>query len=141
MRFWDSSALVPLLVQQTQTQAVTELYQQDPQQAVWWASDIECASALARLDRENRFSSLGAVEAAFTRLDALRRHWHEVQPIAEIRQVARRLLRVHSLRAADALQLAAAFVTSERRPPTLEVVSLDQRVSTAALLEGFLCLP
>jgi hypothetical protein len=39
--------------------------------------------------------------------------------------------------AADALQLAAAYVVSERRPPTLAVVTLDDRVRQAGLKEGF----
>jgi hypothetical protein len=54
-----------------------------------------------------------------------------------VREVARRYLRVHPLRAADALQLAAAFVAAERRPPTLTVVTLDDRLRAAAEKEGF----
>jgi hypothetical protein len=46
-------------------------------------------------------------------------------------------LRVHPLRAADALQLAAAFVAAERRPSSLEIVTLDQRLAAAARKEGF----
>ena len=74
---------------------------------------------------------------AFQRLDQLAGSWFEVEPHDEIREVARRLLRVHALHAADALQLAAAYVVSERRPPTLEVVTLDDRVRQAGLKEGF----
>jgi predicted nucleic acid-binding protein len=48
-----------------------------------------------------------------------------------------RFLRVHSLRAADALQLAAAFIAAERRPPSLEVITLDERLADAARKEGF----
>jgi hypothetical protein len=50
---------------------------------------------------------------------------------------ALRFLRVHPLRAADALQLAAAFVAAERRPPSLELVTLDDRLVAAARKEGF----
>jgi hypothetical protein len=46
-------------------------------------------------------------------------------------------LRVHPLRAADALQLAAAFIAAERRPSSLEVVTLDDRLAAAARKEGF----
>jgi hypothetical protein len=60
-----------------------------------------------------------------------------VEPTDEIRETARRLLRVHALRAADALQLAAAFVAAERRPPTMTFVTLDERLRTAAAREGF----
>ncbi len=48
-----------------------------------------------------------------------------------------RFLRVHPLRAADALQLAAAFTASERRPASLEIVTLDERLADAARKEGF----
>jgi predicted nucleic acid-binding protein len=48
-----------------------------------------------------------------------------------------RFLRVHRLRAADALQLAAAFTAAERRPVSLRVVTLDERLADAARKEGF----
>ena len=47
-----------------------------------------------------------------------------------------RFLRVHALRAGDALLLAAAFVAAERRPGALEVVMLDDRLADAARKEG-----
>ena len=62
----------------------------------------------------------------------------EIEPSDEIRETARRFLRVHPLRAADALQLAAAFVAAERRPSTLAFVTLDDRLRAAASQEGFL---
>jgi hypothetical protein len=67
----------------------------------------------------------------------LRASWQEIQPVAEIKMTARRFLRVHPLRAADASQLAAAFVVAERRPSTLEFVCLDDRLNSAARREGF----
>jgi hypothetical protein len=63
--------------------------------------------------------------------------WQEVQPMETLRETGRRLLRTHPLRSADALQLAAAILASEGRPPTLEIVSLDARLSAAAHREGF----
>jgi hypothetical protein len=42
-----------------------------------------------------------------------------------------------TLRTADALQLAAAFVAAERRPSSLEVITLDDRLAAAARREGF----
>ena len=54
-----------------------------------------------------------------------------------IREAAVRFVRVHPLRAADALQLAAAFVVAERRPSSLEVITLDERLAAAARKEGF----
>ncbi len=140
MRFWDSSALVPLCVDEPATDGALALLKDDPQVAVWWMTLVECASALARLERDGALTSEDATEA-FLRLDQLAASWFEVEPHDEIREVARRLLRVHPLRAADALQLAAAYVVSERRPPTLEVVTLDDRVRQAGLKEGFVLTP
>jgi hypothetical protein len=61
----------------------------------------------------------------------------EVDPNEVIREVAIRFVLVHPLRAVDALQLAAAFVASDRRPHSLTLVTLDERLGTAARKEGF----
>ena len=47
---------------------------------------------------------------------------------------------MHSLRAVDALQLAAAFLAAEQRPTSLAMVTLDERLATAAQKEGFAVL-
>jgi uncharacterized protein len=81
-----------------------------------------------------------AAREAFQRLTQLATGWHEVDPSDPIRETAVRFLRVHPLRAADALQLAAAFLAAERRPSSLEVVTLDDRLAAAARKEGFVVL-
>jgi len=136
VKFWDSSALVPLCVEEPSTQAVTHLFSSDPQAAVWWATPVECASALARLERDGSMTDAAATEA-FARLAALSAAWIVVEPLDEIREIAQRLLRMHPLRAADALQIAAAWLAAERRPASLTLVTLDERVATAARKEGF----
>ena len=136
MKFWDSSALVPLLLAETSTPHATALALQDAETVVWWTTPVECASAIARVERANELSS-DVADAAFARLDALAASWLQVEPSDEIRETARRLLRVHPLCAADALQLAAAFVAAERRPPTMTFVTLDRDLRTAAAREGF----
>ena len=136
MRFWDSSAIVPLTIAEASTEALQATAVQDPVMCVWWATEIECVSALARLERDGELTD-SATTAALERLDVLSEAWNEVQPVATLRGVARRLLRVHALRAADALQLAAAVVASEGLPASLEIVTLDQRLAIAARREGF----
>lgn len=136
MRFWDSSALVPLCVEEPATETLQALAQQDADIVVWWTTPVECDSALARLERDGALTAAAAVEA-FSRRDLLAASWTAIEPQDEIREVARRLLRVHQLRAADALQLAAAYLAAERRPPTLEIVTLDDRLRQAAGKEGF----
>lgn len=137
MIFWDSSALVPLLAAEDRTPAVQALYTRDPEVVVWWGTPVECASAIARLERDGALAPPAAAES-FLRLDALSLSWMQVEPVDEIREIARRLLRVHELRAADALQIAAAFLAAERRPSTLAFVTLDDRLAGAARKEGFL---
>jgi predicted nucleic acid-binding protein len=109
---------------------------EDPLMCVWWAAEIECVSALARLEREGALTDV-AMTTAIGRLDILADSWNEVQPVANVRAAARRLLRVHALRAADALQLAAAIVAAEGMASSLDVVTLDDRLAAAARREGF----
>ena len=136
MRFWDSSAVIPLLVPEVMSQPTQELFKTDPVIIAWWSAEIECTSAIARRQRVGQLSDDLAAEA-FRRLAALQAGWHEVEPGEQIRESAKRFLRVHDLRTADALQLAAAFFVAESRPSTLDFVSLDDRLLTAARREGF----
>jgi predicted nucleic acid-binding protein len=136
VKFWDSSAVVPLLVPEATSQAVQELYDGDSIIVAWWSTEIECTSAVARRQRLGRLRDNVVAEAA-VRLGALRAAWHEVEPGEEVREAAKRLLRVHDLRTGAALQLAAAFFVAEARPSTLEFVALDDRLLAAARREGF----
>lgn len=136
LRFWDSSALVPLLVEEESTDSVLEIYASEEGPLTWWASEVECASALARLERSDDLEPK-ETRLAFERLSALSRGWHLIAPGDAIKETAKRLLRVHPLRAADALQLAAAITAAEGRPKSLELVSLDDRLTLAAEREGF----
>src|SRR5688572_11920497 len=118
MRFWDASAIVPLVVAEASTKALQKLAGADPAMLVWWATSVECASAIARLERDGALEPRSANEAV-DRLNRLAEGWHEVDASDAVREAALRFLRVHPLRAADALQLAAAFVAAERRPSAL----------------------
>lgn len=136
MRYWDASALVPLIVQQNRSTDMLALYRDDPDVLTWWGTLVECYSALMRLRREGALDAAG-VTAAQDRLNVLRDRWTEVLPRRALRQTALRMLRVHSLRAADALQLAAAMVVCGHEPESVTFVSLDNQLSAAAGLEGF----
>jgi uncharacterized protein len=136
VKFWDASAIVPLLVAETTTQSLQALAKRDSDMLVWWGSQVECVSALARLERGASLDRKGSV-LALDRLKQLADGWHEIEPSEIIRENALRFLRVHPLRAADALQLAAAFLAAERRPSSLELVTLDERLAEAARKEGF----
>lgn len=136
MRFWDTSALVPLLTTDRTTPAVTAAFRADPDLIVWWATGLECLSALSRLEREGRLVGAPLNEAVH-RLRELTRGWQEIEPAERTRETAQRLLRVHPIRAADALQLAAAIVAAEDHPASLPFVTLDDRLADAASREGF----
>ena len=140
MRFWDSSAVVPLLVPELASERLRRLHASDPVVIAWWGAEVECVSAVARAERVGRLSVTGAAEG-LRRLVALRRGWHEIEPSEEVREAAKRLLRVHDLRAADALHLAAAFVAAESRSASLGFVCLDDRLRLAAGREGFAVVP
>jgi uncharacterized protein len=136
VKFWDASAVVPLLIAEVSTRRLLALAAEDPAMLVWWGSEVECASALARAEREAAVNANGIV-AAFSRLGQLKAAWHEINPSDAVRETATRFLRVHPLRAADALQLGAAFAAAEGRPASLEFITLDDRLCVAARKEGF----
>ena len=139
MKFWDASAIVPLLVAEESTRRLQAVAAKDSAMLVWWGSAVECISALARLERDSALNAR-AMTHALQRLRQLSAGWHEVDPSDEIRETAARFFRVHPLRAADALQLAAASAAAERRPGSLEIVTLDDRLANAARKEGFAVL-
>jgi predicted nucleic acid-binding protein len=112
----------------------------DPDMMVWWGSPVECGSAVHRLRREGVFSPAEAAQVLAGLAGALDAA-NVVQPGDELCEIALRLLGVHPLRAADALQLAAALLWARGRPAQKDFVCLDERLRTAAILEGFAVLP
>ena len=139
MRYWDSSALVPLIVREAETEQRERLQRDDSRIVTWWGSWVECASALSRLHRDGNLDSQG-ITLALGKLRRSAANWLQIRPSERVRQRALRLLRLHPLRASDALQLAAALAACDDDPTTLAVVCSDQRLSDAALKEGFLVL-
>lgn len=137
MNFWDSSALVPLFLKELTSKRISIFLSKEPNIAVWWSTPVEITSAFARTHREVGGSFLEKFTRAAPYLQKLRGSWLEVHPSEEVRETALRLLRVHKLRAADALQLAAALVYHDQRPSGKKFVCLDERLSEAASKEGF----
>lgn len=140
MTFWDTSAVVPLCVIEPATIRLRALLDADSSIVVWWATRTECISALARRRRDGQ---LGATAEQNGRrvLAALASAWSEVLPNESLRLRAERLLAVHTLRAADAFQLAAALLWSRGETAIHAIVSLDDRLREAATREGFQLLP
>jgi hypothetical protein len=140
MRYWDSSAILPLLAREVDTQRCNGQFEEDPRVVTWWGSRIECVSALNRLAREGALGT-SAFDQTVSDLDALSSDWMEIQPTERLRQRAMRLLGVHALRTADALQLAAALIACGENPRILPFVCADPRLIDAARKEGFPLLP
>jgi len=136
MRFWDTSAVVPLLDDEPSSEAAVREFERDPHLVVWWGTEVECVSAVTRRERDGALDGQSVVRA-LDRLDRMSLEWTQVEPAQRVRQVACRLLRVHPLRAADALQLAAAIAATEGQPASLPFVTLDDRLAKAAEREGF----
>lgn len=139
MRFWDTSGIVPLLLEQEASTAVRSLAEADPVMAAWWGTPVECASAVARLRREELLS-VDDEEEVLRTLALFRKSWLEVLPGMEVQREAMRVLRIHPLKAADALQLGAALVWAGAGSDAA-LVTLDERLGLAARLEGFEVLP
>jgi hypothetical protein len=136
MRFWDSSALVPLIVEEERSAACRTLKRRDRTVVVWILSRTEVASALHRLARDGSLSKKD-LPLALRRLDRLARTWSEVEAVDPTRERAERALAVHALSAADALQLGAALVAVRDRPARRPFVTADDRLANAAAAEGF----
>ena len=136
MKFWDSSAILPLIVKESTTQFLLALKKSDDEMVVGWGTETECLSALARREREGGLDR-AAVSLAEGNLAKILSRSYEVQPTTEVRRIARRLLMTHPLRAADALQLASALFFSGIQVPELPFVTLDKNLASSAGKEGF----
>ena len=135
MRFWDASALVPLLIVERGTPLAARWLRQDPDVVVWTLTRVELLSALARQRRDDHRD-----EAALTaaRRDLLHEweRWSEITAVDVVRRHAERLVETHPIKAADALQIGAALVAAQQHPEVYEFVTLDGVQATAAEREG-----
>lgn len=138
--FWDSSALVPTLVPEARSAEVASLLRNDQAPAIWWASPVECQSALHRRHREQGLPR-GRLAEALLRLRGLVEDVDVVAPTGKLRERAGRILAAHPLRTADALQLAAALVWCDDAPEEEGFACLDDELREAARREGFDVLP
>jgi predicted nucleic acid-binding protein len=136
VRFWDSSALLPLFIAEPQTRRVRNWLRTDAGIMVWLLTRVEVLSAFARRKREQAqaFEVLTESRAAFLRAY---QQWSEINEAESVRRHAERIVETYPLRAADALQLGAALVAAEDDSRSLDFVTLDIRLADAAEKEGF----
>jgi uncharacterized protein len=138
MRYWDSSALVPLCVAERATPAVRQLAREGI--VTWSLSVVEIASAIERRARDGAMSAADRVVARAA-LAQLAASWTEITALAPVQERALRLVATHPLRTADALQLSAALVAVGDRTAGHEFVCADVRLREAAAREGFVVHP
>jgi len=136
VKFWDTSALVPLVVAERQSARAERWLRADPDVVVWTLTRVELLSALARRRREQPTASRALLTARREILTAWDL-WSEVTAVEVARRHAERLVEIYPLRSADALQLGAALVAADGAPASLPFVTLDERQADAALAEGF----
>lgn len=140
LRFWDSSALLALLVEEAAGDRLQPVLEQDPDVAFWWGAVLDCVDVLAASLRRGTVTPAG-FDVARGALDDLRRRAFEIQPTEEVRSRALRILRVHPLTSGGALALAAALVWCRERTTGAGFVCLDSSLRLAAAQEGFRVLP
>lgn len=140
MRFWDTSAIIPLCIEEQETRSIQDIAKKDEMIVVWWGSIVECYSAFGRLRRDGILNLQEEIQVLAV-LSQLKGVWTEIEPSDEIRDITRRLFQNYPLRATDSLQLAAAIVWAEKTPRGHEFVCLDSRLRDAAQKEGFTVLP
>jgi hypothetical protein len=117
VRFWDTSAIVPLCVSEPVTPDVRRIASGDTALVVWWATRTECVSAFARRRREGQLAASAERQARRVLL-ALAAEWSEVLPGDPVRERAERLLGVHPLRAADAFPRVPRELAGTPTSPT-----------------------
>lgn len=140
MKYWDTAALVPLFIDQPHSPAAQEIFADDSETILAWATWVEYESALQRARREAILDQEG-VAVARESFALVRESAVEIQPSEELRARAIRLLAEHALRAADALQLASALMWTGENPSGSGFVSFDDRLRQCAESEGFTILP
>lgn len=140
MNFWDSSAIIALRLREPNFEVLESLLEEDPHLCFWWGTSVEFASAISRLEREGKLTPDNAT-TLLNDFNQLAKASQEVPPVNKLKRLAERLLRAHSLKAPDALQLAAALSVTEDHPHSIGFVCLDKRLSRAAAREGFHLLP
>lgn len=115
MKFWDASAIFPLLVPEQQSDYCLQILKDDPEILLWCMSRVEVISALTRRLREQALT-FDRFQAAKMRFHQILESAYQITALEKVMNRAVRLLEVHPLRAADACQLASGLVATQEDP-------------------------
>src|SRR5262249_48847777 len=102
--------------------------------------EAHAGRALRRLLRDGALVEQAAREAEKLVRDLIARA-HIVSDVERVKTLTIRVLRVHALRAADALQLGAALAWSDGHAEGAVLHTFDKRLAEAASREGFRVIP
>ena len=138
MLFLDASALAKRYVEEAETKPVVETMAGRPI-AISRLSVTEVASAICRRCREGDLP-VEQREAALRRLDSERSAFHVVEFTEDVSTRAAALLRRHSLRAADSVQLASCLLLADELGTPARLMAFDEQLLSAARKEGVECL-
>jgi hypothetical protein len=115
MSFWDTSAIVPLCINEGRSQSARRLWRLFRERAVWHETVVEVESTLARLEREDSVDA-NVRQIALKHLKAIEHKWLAIESSPRATEIARTLPHLHGLRALDSLQLAAALIWCKEYP-------------------------
>ena len=135
--YFDSSALVKLLVQEEGSDLAAELWDGCDAALASRLAYPEVCAALAAADRNHDLSQddLDVAEQAWER------YWASVRPVeltAAVERQAGQLARTHALRGADAVHLASALALAD---PDLVIAAWDRRLHAGAATAGLHVAP
>ena len=139
MMFWDTSALVPLILDEPTSLQMRAIFAGDPAILTSAFTTIEIASAVWRR-RHARQLSLAAHQETDELFAGLSMTWTELAVSQDAIDSAIGAMSRHPLRAGDGLQLGTALLAAPS-PHQLCFVTLDKDLAAAARAEGFTVLP
>jgi uncharacterized protein len=135
--YFDSSALVKLVVQETGTDLAAELWDGCDAALASRLADPEVRAALAAAGRNHDLSA----DDLDTAEQTWEQYWATVRPVeltAAVERHAGQLARAHALRGADAVHLASALAIGD---PDLVIAVWDRRLHAGAVTAGLRTAP
>jgi uncharacterized protein with PIN domain len=139
LRFWDASAILPLIVEEPGSELTMGWLREDQDLMLWGLTRLELASAIERRAREGLLRPPERA-AALRRSQRIADDAHEIVDLAAGRSRGAAVLARHALQAADAAQLGAALLVADPDPASLTMVVLDRKLAAAAEREGLIVL-
>jgi len=136
MSFWDSSAVVPLCINEDRSQLARKVWRQLTDRNIWRESSVEIASTFARLEREQILNEASRKKAE-KRIRLLEKECNTIPATERQIELARTFPSLYGLKTLDSLQLAAALVWCKEQPKNKDFVSGDAKLLRAAETVGF----